>query len=560
MKQLIECVPNISEGRNPQIYNTIAKSVEAVDGVKLLDVDPGYATNRTVITFVGEPQQVVEAALVLIKKSSELIDMSKHTGEHPRFGATDVCPLVPIANIEMDEVAKYAHQLGERIGKELNLSGYFYENAATKDDRKNLATVRAGEYEGLSKKLLDKAWQPDFGPATFNEKFGCVAVGARDFLIAYNVNLNTTSTRRANSVAFDVREKGRVKRMGNSITGEVVKDENGQPVWEPGLLKCVKGIAWFIKEYGIAQVSMNLTNISITSMHEAFEACRISANKRGLRVTGSELVGLIPKQAMLAAGKFYLKKQNRSVGVSEIDLIDIAIKSLGLDDLNPFNPKEKIIEYVLEDAANKPLVNMSLDTFADTTASESPAPGGGSIAAYVGALGAALGAMVGNLSSHKRGWDDKVESYGALAEKAQQVKKDLLDLVDEDTAAFNGLMDAFRLKKSTEEETKTRKIAIETATKNATEIPFTVMQKTLKVMDTLKTLAETGLKSSISDVGVAALCARTAIMGAFLNVKINAKDIEDQKWANQKISKGKQIEQKAIALENEILQLVEGKL
>jgi len=336
MKQLIECVPNISEGRNPQIYNAIAQSVEAVEGVKLLDVDPGYATNRTVITFVGEPGQVVEAALILIKKSHELIDMSKHTGEHPRFGATDVCPLVPIAKIKMEEVVKYAHQLGERIGKELNLSGYFYENAATTDNRKNLATVRAGEYEGLSKKLADADWKPDFGPIDFNKKFGCVAVSARDFLIAYNVNLNTTSTRRANSVAFDIREKGRIKRSGNPITGEVVKDKDGEPVWEPGILKSVKGIAWFIEEYGIAQVSMNLTNISITSIHEAFEACRLSANKRGLRVTGSELVGLIPKKAMLDAGKFYLKQQNRSVGVSESELIDIAIKSLGLDDLTPF--------------------------------------------------------------------------------------------------------------------------------------------------------------------------------------------------------------------------------
>ena len=560
MKQLIECVPNISEGRNPQIYNAIAQSVKAIEGVKLLDVDPGYATNRTVITFVGEPQQVVEAALVLIKKSNELIDMSKHTGEHPRFGATDVCPLVPIANIKMEEVVKYAHQLGERIGTELNLSGYFYENAAKSDNRKNLATVRAGEYEGLSIKMTNVEWKPDFGPATFNEKFGCLAVSARDFLIAYNVNLNTTSTRRANSVAFDVREKGRIKRTGNPITGKVVKDENGNPVMAPGLLKAVKGIAWYIEEYGIAQVSMNLTNISITSMHQAFEACRTSANKRGLRVTGSELIGLIPKQAMLDAGKFYLKQQNRSVGISETELINIAIMSLGLNHLSPFNPKEKIIEYVLEDAAAKPLINMRLNTFADTTASESPAPGGGSIAAYVGALGAALGAMVGNLSSHKRGWDDKVETYGALAEKAQQSKKELLDLVDEDTAAFNDLMTAFRLKTTTEEESKAKEEAIEIATKNATEIPFMVMQKTLQIMDTFKVLAETGLKSSISDIGVAALCARTAVMGAFLNVKINAKDIIDQKWANQKISAGKKIEQKTTDLETEILGIVEGKI
>jgi len=554
MKQLIECVPNISEGRNPEIYNTIAQTVEQIDGVKLLDVDPGVATNRTVITFVGEPQPVVEAALLLVQKAHELIDMSNHSGEHPRFGATDVCPLVPIANITMEEVVKYAHQLGERIGKELELSGYFYESAATSDERKNLATVRAGEYEGLSKKLESADWKPDFGPAKFNEKFGCVAVGARDFLVAYNVNLNTTSTRRANSVAFDVREKGRIKREGDPVTGTIVKDEEGNPEWIPGKLKAVKGIAWFIEEYGIAQVSMNLTNISTTAVHEAFEACRESANQRGLRVTGSELVGLIPKKALIEAGKFYLKQQNRSTGVAETELIKIAIKSLGLDDLAPFDPNKKVIEYVMKSPDAQPLIKMPLWSFADMTASESPAPGGGSIAAYVAVLGVALGTMVANLSSHKRGWDDKVEFYGDWADKGQTLKDELLLLVDEDTQAFNELMAAFRLKKNTEESTKIRKEAIEATTKNAIEVPF------LESMDIMKAMAEEGLQSSVSDAGVGALCARSAVKGAFLNVKINAKDLEDKKWVEKKLKAGLQIEMKAQELENTILKIVEGKL
>ncbi len=560
MKQLIECVPNISEGRNPDIYNTIANTVEQIEGVKLLDVDPGAATNRTVITFVGEPQPVIEAALLLIKKASELIDMSNHTGEHPRFGATDVCPLVPIAHIEMKEVVAYAHQLGERIGKELELSGYFYEEAATSDDRKNLATVRAGEYEGLSKKIKQADWKPDFGPAKFNKQFGCVAVGARDFLVAYNVNLNTTSTRRANSVAFDVREKGRIKREGDPVTGAIVKDKEGNAEWMPGKLKAVKGIAWFIEEYGIAQVSMNLTNISITAVHEAFEACRESANQRGLRVTGSELVGLIPKKSLIEAGQFYLKKQNRSTGVAESELIKIAIKSLGLDDLAPFDPNKKIIEYVMESPEARPLVKMPLWSFADTTASESPAPGGGSIAAYVAALGVALGTMVANLSSHKRGWDDKVEFYSNWADKGQALKHELLHLVDKDTQAFNELMMAFRLKKNSEETIKIRQEAIEVATKNATEVPFKVMQKALESMDIMKAMAEEGLQSSVSDAGVGALCARSAVKGAFLNVKINAKDIADRKWAEKKIKAGLQIELKAQELENTILEIVDGKL
>lgn len=560
MKQLIECVPNISEGRNPEIYNTIAQTVEQIEGIKLLDVDPGAATNRTVITFVGEPKPVLDAAFLLIQKAHELIDMSNHSGEHPRFGATDVCPLIPIANITMEEVVKLAHKLGERIGNELNLSGYYYEAAATKDERKNLATVRSGEYEGLSKKLKQADWKPDFGPAKFNKKFGCVAVGARDFLVAYNVNLNTTSKRRANSIAFDVREKGRIKREGDPVTGTIVKDKEGMPEWIPGKLKAVKGIAWFIEEYGIAQVSMNLTNISITAVHEAFEACRESANQRGLRVTGSELVGLIPKKSLIEAGKFYLKQQNRSTGIAETELIKIAVKSLGLDDLAPFDPQKKVIEYVMESPEAQPLIKMPLWSFADMTASESPAPGGGSIAAYVAVLGVALGTMVANLSSHKRGWDDKIEFNSNWAEKGQILKKELLNLVDEDTQAFNELMAAFRLKKNTEEATKVRQEAIEAATKNAIEVPFRVMQKALESMDIMKAMAEEGMQSSVSDAGVGALCARSAVKGAFLNVKINAKDIEDKKWMEKKLKVGLQIELKAQEMENTILKIVEGKL
>jgi len=560
MKQLIECVPNISEGKNPAIYNAIAKVVETVDGVKLLDVDPGAATNRTVITFVGEPEPVVEAAVRLIKKSYELINMEQHSGEHPRFGATDVCPLVPIANIEMDEVVEWAHQLGKRIGEELNLSGYYYENAASKPERRNLATCRAGEYEGLEKKFADENWQPDFGPKDFNSKFGAVAVGARDFLIAYNVNLNSTSVRRANAIAFDVREQGRVKREGNPITGKILRDENGNPLRKPGKLKAVKGIGWYIEEYGLAQVSMNLTNISITSIHEAFEACRESANKRGMRVTGSELIGLIPKKAMIEAGKFYLKKQNRSTGVAERELIKIAVKSMGLDDLTPFDPNKKIIEYQLESNENKPLANLKLNAFADETASESPAPGGGSISAYVGVLGVALGTMVANLSSHKRGWDDKVETFSDWAEKGQALQSELLFLVDEDTHAFNKIIDAVRLPKASEEEKAERQIALTEATKYAIEVPFKVMQKSLESMELLKAMAEIGNPNSVSDAGVGALCARTAVKGAFLNVKINTGDLEDKDYVENKLKAGKQIVSKAEKLEEEIIAIVNEKI
>jgi len=562
-KQLIECVPNISEGRDPVKIKQVTDVIETVEGVKLLDVDPGKATNRTVITFVGEPEQVIKAAFLVIKKASEIIDMSKHSGEHPRMGATDVCPLVPIAGISMEETAAYAHKLGKRVGEELNIPIYFYENAAATEERRNLANCRSGEYEGLNVKLSDPHWKPDAGPAGFNDlvkRTGATAISARDFLVAYNVNLNTTSARRANAIAFDIREGGRVKREGNPITGKVVEDENGEAVRIPGTLKAVKGIGWYIEEYGIAQLSLNLTNISITPVHIAFDEACDKAHKRGLRVTGSELVGLIPLKAMLDAGKYFLQKQERSLGVSESELIKIAIKSMGLDDLAPFNPEEKIIEYVLAADRPKQLIDMDLVAFANETASESPAPGGGSIAAYVGTLGISLGTMVANLSSHKRGWDDKWEEYSIWAEKGEDYKNELLRLVDEDTNAFNKIMEAFRLPKSNDVEKQARKEAVQEATKYAIEIPFNVLETAYNSMEVMQAMAQSGLKSSISDAGVGALCARTAVMGAFLNVKINVSGVDDQAFVNEMLSKGEEIQNKAIALEAEILKLVEGKL
>ena len=562
-KQIIECVPNISEGRDINKINIIANVVKTVEGVKLLDVDPGKATNRTVITFVGEPKNVIEAAFRLIKKASEIIDMSKQTGEHPRFGATDVCPLVPIANISMEETAKFAHQLGKRIGDELGISGYFYENAATSDDRKNLATVRSGEYEGLKDKLKNPNWKPDFGPTEYNQQIissGVTAISARDFLVAYNVNLNSTSTRRANAIAFDVREAGRVLREGNPITGKKVLDENGEPKRIPGKLKAVKGIGWFIDEYGIAQISYNLTNISITSMHEAFEETVLSATKRGLRVTGSELVGLVPLQAMLDAADHFLIKQERSLGISEGEKIKIAVKSLGLDDLKPFNPKERIIEYVMNADADKKLIDFTVKDFAEETASESMAPGGGSIAAYVGALGVSLGTMVANLSAHKPGWDEQWKYFSNWAEKGQKYKNDLLFLVDEDTNAFNKIIEGFRLPKSTDEEKAIRKEAIENATKYATEIPFKVMETAYNSMEVMIEMAKNGLQNSLSDAGVGALCARTAVIGAYFNVRINAKDIKDKSFATKILSDAKNIYEKTIALEQEMMAIVDAKI
>jgi len=562
MKQLIECVPNFSEGRDMAVIKQITDVIEKSEGVTLLDVDPGAATNRTVVTFVGTPDEVVEAAVNAIKKASEVIDMRHHKGEHPRFGATDVCPLVPIANITMEETVEYARKLAQRIGEELSIPVYCYENAAFQPVRRNLANCRAGEYEGLPEKLKNPEWKPDFGPAEFNSHVagtGVTAVSARDFLVAFNVNLNTTSTRRANSIAFDVRERGRTKREGNPITGKIVKDENGKPVMIPGTLKSVKAIGWFIEEYGVAQISMNLTNISITPVHVAFDEVCNKANDRGIRVTGSELVGLVPLQAMLDAGKYFLKKQKRSVGVDNDELIKIAIKSMGLDDLKPFNPRERIIEYLLEDHSKK-LVDMNLTAFANETASESPAPGGGSIAAYVGVLGASLATMVANLSSHKRGWDERWEEFSDWAEKGQHYKDQLLYLVDEDTRAFNKIMDAFGMPKKTPEELAARKSAIEEASKYAMEIPFRVMKTAFDSFEVMKAMAEQGNPNSVTDAGVGALCALTAVQGAWLNVKINASGIEDKAFTADLLEKAEKIASEAVALRNQIIEVVDQKI
>ena len=562
-KQIIECVPNISEGRDEDKIRIISQIVEEIDGVKLLNVDPGKATNRTVITFVGEPQQVIDAAFLLIQKAQELIDMSKHSGEHPRMGATDVCPLVPIANISMEECADWAHKLGERVGNELGIPVYHYEAAAKEEKRVNLANCRQGEYEGLSKKLVDTDWKPDFGPAEFNasvEKSGATAISARDFLVAYNINLNTTSTRRANAVAFDIREAGRIKREGDTLSGKVMKDADGNPLKTPGLFKAVKGIGWFIDEYGVAQISYNLTNINISPLHEVFDKTCERAIARGMRVTGSELVGLVPKKVLIDAGKHFLKKQERSTGIHESEIIKIAIKTLGLDELAPFNPEERIIEYMLEADANKPLVNMTLTDFADETASESPAPGGGSISAYCGAMGVSLGVMVANLSAHKRGWDDRWEEFSNWAEKGMEYQRTLLDLVDEDTNAFNKIMDAFRLPKDSEEAKTIRHNAIQEATKYAILTPFKVMETAYNSMEVMKAMAEFGNPNSVTDAGVGALCARTAVIGAFLNVKINCGDCEDKAFVADILERGQQLVDDACAQEDEILAVTNSKI
>ncbi len=555
--QIIECVPNFSEGIDLSIIKLITDEIETVVGVRLLNVDPGKATNRTVVTFVGSPEAVVEAAFRAIKKSGELIDMSTHKGEHPRMGATDVCPLIPVANITMEETAKWAQQLAKRIGEELSLPVYLYEAAQPNKERSNLSVIRAGEYEGFSKKIVQPEWQPDFGPAVFDPKRGATVIGARDFLVAYNVNLNTTSTRRANAIAFDIREAGRKVKVK-------VEDENGKQVEiekaQPGSLKCVKAIGWYIEEYGIAQISINLTNINVTPIHIAFDEVCKKAEARGIRVTGSELVGLIPLKAMLDAGKYFLKKQKRSVGVSEKELMRIAVKSMGLDELAPFKPEEKIIEYMLMDKADNKLISMNLSDFADETASESPAPGGGSIAAYVGALGVSLGTMVANLSSHKKGWDERWEEFSNWAEKGQQYKNELMKLVDADTKAFNQIMQAFALPKSTDEEKSKRKKEIQEATKKAIEIPFSVMQNAHASMEVIKAMVETGNPNSITDAGVGALCARAAVIGAFMNVRINANGCDDKKFVDEIIATGKKIENKVIALEEEILSIVNSKI
>ena len=559
MKQLIECVPNISEGRDMNIINQVTAEIEKVEGVKLLDVDPGATTNRTVITFVGEPEPVCEAAFRVVKKAAELIDMRQHHGAHPRQGATDVCPLIPVSNITMDEVVEYAHKMAKRFGEELNIPIYCYENAAFQPKRRNLAYCRTGEYESLSSRLGTEEWKPDFGPNVWNDhtaQTGATQVGARDFLVAINYNLNTTSTRRANAIAFDVREKGRPQREGGKPNGKPMKDENGNTIMIPGTLKGTKAIGWFIEDYGIAQVSMNITSINVAPVHLCFDEVVRAAAARGVRVTGAEIVGLIPKSVLIDAGKYYLAKQQRSLGISEDEIMKIAIKSMGLDDLKPFNPREKVIEFLIEDNSQKRLIDMTCKGFAEETASESPAPGGGSISAYMGALSASLATMVANLSSHKPGWDDQWEYFSDWAVKGQALKDELLHLVDEDTNAFNMIMNAFGLPKSTDEEKAARTAAIQEATKYATQVPFRTMQKAYDCFEICRAMVEKGNPNSVSDAGVGALCARSAVMGACMNVRINAKDIKDEAFKSDILAKAAEIEANAIKQETEIVKMV----
>ena len=559
MSALIECVPNFSEGRDPEIIRRIADTLGSVEGAKLLHVDPGKATNRTVMTLAGPPEAVVEAAFRGIAVAAELIDMRGHKGEHPRMGATDVCPLVPISGITMAECAKYARALGQRVAGELGIPVYAYEAAQPDAARKNLAMIREGEYEGLAQKMQDPKWKPDFGPSAFNAKSGATVIGARDFLVAFNVNLNTPSTRRANAIAFDVREIGRPQRQGNPLTGKEMKDASGNPVMIPGTLKAVKAIGWFIQEYGVAQVSMNLVDLSITPTHVAFdEVCR-AAQARGVRVTGSELVGLVPLAALLDAGRHYLKLQQRSLGVSEAELIKIAVRSLGLNELGAFIPEERVIEYRLRDTGLARLVSMTLRGFTDETASESAAPGGGSVAALVGSLGAALGTMVANLSAHKRGWDERWEEFSRWAEAGQKIKDDLLRLVDEDTRAFDGVMTAIALPKTTDAEKTTRSAALAAANLGALKVPFEVMQTAYKSFEVIRAMAEQGNPASASDAGVGALCTRAAVRGAWLNVQINAGGIKDKTAIAQILSDGARLVEESARREAEILAIVEKK-
>lgn len=558
-QRIIECVPNFSEGRNMSVIKQITDEIEKTEGVNLLNVDPGAATNRTVVTFVGSPEQVVKAAFQAIKKAGEVIDMHHHHGEHPRMGATDVCPFIPIAGITMEETADYARQLAKRVGEELQIPVYCYESAAYKQERRNLASCRSGEYEGLAKKFQDQNWKPDFGPVEFTERAsrtGATAIGARDFLVAINYNLNTTSTRRANAIAYDVREKGRKMREGNQITGKVVKDEKGKDVWTPGTLKGCKAIGWFIEEYGIAQVSMNVTNISQTPVHIAFDEVVAKAAARGIRVTGSEIVGLIPKKVLIDAGKYYLAKQKRSAGIAEEEIIKIAVKSMGLGDLKLFNPKEKVIEYLMENVKSQKLIDKSCRSFANETASESPAPGGGSISAYIGSLGAALGTMVANLSSHKPGWDEKWEYFSNWAVKGQAIMSELLFLTDEDTKSFNKIMEALSLPKESDQEKASRTAAIQAATLYATEIPLRTMKVAYSAFDLIEAMVKEGNPNSVSDAGVGALCLRSAIFGAYMNVKINAAGLKDRNIANKLISEATGIYNSAAHKEKEITDAV----
>ena len=565
-KRIIECVPNFSEGRNLETIKKITDVIEASKGVKLLDVDPGEATNRTVVTFVGEPAAVCDAAVAAIKRATELIDMRQHKGAHPRMGACDVCPLIPVSGITLEECAELARALAKRIAEETNVPTYCYEAAAFKPERRNLAVCRAGEYEALPEKMMDEARKPDFGARPYDEgvaKTGATAVGARDFLVAVNYNLNTTSTRRANAIAFDVREKGRPMREGNPITGKIIKDENGKPVMKPGTLKACKAIGWFIEEYGIAQVSMNMTNLTVTPLHAAFdEVCR-AADARGVRVTGAEIVGLVPKSTLVDAGRHFLRKQNRSTGLPERELVRIAIESMGLSNLKEFKPEEKVVEYILEAEEQKgvkKLVDMTCTGFAEETASESPAPGGGSISAYMGALAAALGTMVANLSSHKAGWDDRWEFFSDWADNGMAVMNELLYLVDEDTAAFNKIMDVFGMPKGTDEEKAARAEAMEAATLYATQVPLRTMKAAYKAFDVVRAMAEEGNPNSVSDAGVGALAARSAVMGACLNVKINAAGLKDRAVADALVREAEEIQALAQQAEKEILAVVESKI
>ncbi len=565
-KRIIECVPNFSEGRNKEVIRQIAEVIQKSEGVKLLDVDPGEATNRTVVTFVGEPEAVVETALAAVRRASELIDMRQHKGAHPRMGACDVLPLIPVSGVTLDECAAMARKLAERIADELSIPTYCYEAAAFTPERRNLAVCRAGEYEALPEKLAAEDKAPDFGARPYDEgvaRTGATAVGARDFLVAVNYNLNTTSTRRANAIAFDVREKGRPVREGNPITGKIVKDADGNPVMKPGTLKCCKAIGWFIEEYGIAQVSMNMTDLSVTPLHAAFEEVCRAAEARGVRVTGTEIVGLIPKRALVEAGRYFLHKQNRSTGLSEREIIRIAIETMGLSTLKEFKPEEKIVEYILEaeqSAGKRRLVDMTCEGFAEETASESPAPGGGSISAYMGALGAALGTMVANLSSHKAGWDERWEFFSDWADKGHALMSELLHLVDEDTEAFNRIMAVFAMPKSTDEEKAARSAALQEATLYATEVPLRTMETSFKAFDIVRAMAEEGNPNSVSDAGVGALAIRSAVMGACLNVKINAAGLKDRQKAEALIARAEQIVAQAQKAEAEILAAVESKI
>lgn len=554
--KLIECVPNFSEGRDPKLIEKITNVIKSTEGVKLLDVDPGMATNRTVVTFVGEPASVVEAAFNAIKTAAELIDMSKHSGEHPRMGATDVCPFIPVSDITMEETVEWAKKLAQRVGEELNIPVFLYEEAASNPERKNLANIRSGEYEGLEAKLADPEWKPDFGQAKFNARSGATVIGARDFLVAYNINLNTTSVKTANEVAFDVRENGRPKRENDSPSGKILLDENGEQIRIPGTLKSVKAIGWFIEEYGIAQVSMNLTNINEAPLHIAFEEVVKSASGRGLRVTGSELIGLVPKRVLIEAGKYFLEKQHRSTGIPEEDIITIAVKTLGLGELKPFDFRQKIIEYLIDEDTSKKLIDLTVKGFADETSRESPAPGGGSVAAYSGAIGAALGTMVANLSANKNGWEDRWQEFSQWAAKGQLLKDELLRLIDEDTRAFNMIMDAFRLPKSSIEERRERKRAIKTATKYAIRIPYKVMSTSYKALDLLEYMANNGNPNSISDAGVGILSIRTAVEGAYMNVRINCKDFDDEKFVSDILEKANDLLIKTKSRSEQILDTI----